>query len=159
MSKSSLRWRTALILRELEEELAAVEGFRESEQQLVNLMAEKVALETAHSRARLALQRLHEGYGEQPEASRKELEAEITRLRSATLELDERIAPLAREAAELENPSWGALLRAGNDKSHLARQIEGSADVYTSRVSNFLYATPFAYLRSLRGSMPHDPLI
>jgi hypothetical protein len=51
------------------------------------------------------------------------------------------------------------LLRSGNDKSHLARQIERSADVYTSRVSNFLYATPFAYLRSRRGSMPHDPLI
>jgi hypothetical protein len=159
MSKSSLRWRTALILRELEEELAAVEGFRDTEKQLITLMAEKVKLETAHSRARLALQRLYKGYGEQPSASIDELEAEITRLRSETLDLDERIAPMAREAAELENPSWGALLRAGNDKSHLARQIEGSADVYTSRVSNFLYATPFAYLRSRRGSMPHDPLI
>ncbi len=158
MSKSSLRWRTALILRELEEELAAVEGFRETEKQLVALMAEKVSLEIAHSRARLALQRIQQGYGEQPEATVDELQAEISRLRTDTLTLDERIAPLAREAAELENPSWGALLRSGNDKSHLARQIEGSADVYTSRVSNFLYATPFAYLRSRRGSMPHDPV-
>jgi len=158
MSKSSLRWRTALILRELEEELAAVEGFRETEKQLIAMMAEKVKLETAHSRARLALQRLQQSYGEQPELSREKIEAEILRLRSDTLELDERIAPLARAAAELENPSWGALLRAGNDKSHLARQIEGSADVYTSRVSNFLFATPFAYLRSRRGSMPHDPI-
>jgi 5'-nucleotidase len=158
MSKSRLRWRTALILRELEEELAAVEGFRETERQLIAMMAEKVGLERAHSRARLALQRIHKGYGEQPRAAAEELEIEITRLRSETLALDERIAPLAREAAELENPSWGALLRAGNDKSHLARQIEGSADVYTSRVSNFLYATPFAYLRSRRGSMPHDPV-
>jgi hypothetical protein len=159
MSKSSLRWRTALILRELEEELAAVEAFRDNEKQLIKLMAEKVALETSHSRARLALQRIHEGYGDQPGAPKNVLEAEISRLRNATTELDERISPLAREAAELENPSWGALLRAGNDKSHLARQIEGSADVYTSRVSNFLFATPFAYLRSRRGSMPHDPLI
>jgi HAD superfamily 5'-nucleotidase-like hydrolase len=158
MSKSSLRWRTALILRELEEELAAVEGFRNTEKQLIAMMVEKVELETAHSRTRLALQRLHQGYGEQPKTATEELEAEIGRLRSATAELDERIAPLAREAAELENPSWGALLRAGNDKSHLARQIEGSADVYTSRVSNFLFATPFAYLRSRRGSMPHDPI-
>ncbi len=158
MSKSSLRWRTALILGELEEELAAVEGFRDTENKLVALMAEKTELETAHSRARLALQRLHQGYGEQPDAAREELEDEIARIRSATLELDEHIAPLAREAAELENPSWGALLRAGNDKSHLARQIEGSADIYTSRVSNFLFATPFAYLRSRRGSMPHDPI-
>jgi HAD superfamily 5'-nucleotidase-like hydrolase len=159
MSKSSLRWRTALILRELEEELAAVEGFLDTEKNLVAMMAEKTELETAHSRARLALQRLHQQYGEQPDAAADELEAEIARLRSETTELDERIAPLAREAAELENPSWGALLRAGNDKSHLARQIEGSADIYTSRVSNFLFATPFAYLRSRRGSMPHDPLI
>jgi HAD superfamily 5'-nucleotidase-like hydrolase len=158
MSKSSLRWRTALILRELEEELAAVEGFRETEKQLIAMMAEKVEFETAHSLARLALQRLHQGYGEQPEASVKELETEIADLRVKTEELDERIAPLARKAGELENPSWGALLRAGNDKSHLARQIERSADIYTSRVSNFLYTTPFAYLRSRRGSMPHDPL-
>jgi HAD superfamily 5'-nucleotidase-like hydrolase len=158
MSKSSLRWRTALILRELEEELAAVEAFRETEKQLVVMMAEKVKLEGAHSRARLALQRLQQSYGELPELSSEEIEAEILRLRSDTLALDERIAPLARAAAELENPSWGALLRAGNDKSHLARQIEASADVYTSRVSNFLFATPFAYLRSRRGSMPHDPI-
>ena len=67
------------------------------------------------------------------------------------------LAPLAKEAAELSNRTWGLLTRAGNDKSHLARQIERSADVYTSRVSNFLHATPFVYLRSPRGSLPHDP--
>ena len=49
-------------------------------------------------------------------------------------------------------------MRAGNDKSQLARQIERYADVYTSRVANLLYATPFAYLRSVRGSLPHDPV-
>ena len=48
------------------------------------------------------------------------------------------------------------LMRAGNDKSRLARQIERYADVYTSRVSNFLYLTPFGYLRAPRGSLPHD---
>jgi hypothetical protein len=25
-----------------------------------------------------------------------------------------------------------------------------------SRVSNFLYQTPYVYLRSIRGSLPHD---
>ncbi len=48
-------------------------------------------------------------------------------------------------------------MRAGNDKSHLARQVERYADIYTSRVSNFLFQTPFVYLRSHRGSLPHDP--
>jgi hypothetical protein len=45
---------------------------------------------------------------------------------------------------------------AGNDKSHLARQLERYADVYMSRVSNLLYQTPFGYLRAPRGSLPHD---
>jgi hypothetical protein len=47
-------------------------------------------------------------------------------------------------------------MRSGNDKSLSARQVERYADVYTSRVSNFLAATPFAYLRADRGSLPHD---
>lgn len=37
------------------------------------------------------------------------------------------------------NKRWGYLSRAGlNDKSQLCRQIEKYADIYTSRVSNFL---------------------
>jgi 5'-nucleotidase len=158
VSKASLRWRTALILRELEEELAAIEKFRDTERVLVGLMAEKVRMETTLSRTRLAIQRLREDYGERPRTSVIQLESEFKKIREASIALDERIAPLAREASQLENPLWGALLRAGNDKSHLARQIERSADIYTSRVSNFLFATPFAYLRCRRGSMPHDPI-
>lgn len=43
---------------------------------------------------------------------------------------------------------WGFLSRAGlNDKSQLCRQIEKYADVYTSRVSNFMRYTPYAYFR------------
>jgi hypothetical protein len=72
-------------------------------------------------------------------------------------ELDDRVAVSSRRASELVNARWGPPMRAGNDKSHLARQIERHADVYTSRVANFLYATPYAYLRSPRGSLPHDP--
>jgi len=158
VSKASLRWRTALILRELEDELTAIDAFRGTERVLIELMAEKIELETALSRIRLAIQRRHEGYAEQPTSTVKELEAEFKRVRETAIQLDERIAPLAREASQLENPRWGSLLRSGNDKSHLANQIERSADIYTSRVSNFAFATPFAYLRSRRGSMPHDPI-
>jgi hypothetical protein len=47
-------------------------------------------------------------------------------------------------------------MRAGIDKSLFARQVEKYADVYTSRVSNFLHETPYAYLRAPRISLPHD---
>jgi hypothetical protein len=81
----------------------------------------------------------------------------LNTLRTTLMELDAEISPLARAVGELASRSWGLLLRAGNDKSHLARQVERYADIYLSRVSNFVYATPFAYLRGSRGSLPHDP--
>ena len=80
-------------------------------------------------------------------------------LRSELLALDAALGPLAQAGSELTNARWGLLTRAGNDKSHLTRQIERYADIYTSRVSNFLYATPYAYFRSPRGSLPHDPVV
>ena len=70
--------------------------------------------------------------------------------------VDGEVAPIAEETGRLLNPNWGLLMRAGNDKSHLARQIERYADIYMARVSNFLHHTPFVYLRSHRGSLPHD---
>lgn len=50
-----------------------------------------------------------------------------------------------------------------NDKSQLQRQIEKYADIYTSRVSNFLRYTPYCYFRSKGQSLTHyrrdqDPL-
>jgi HAD superfamily 5'-nucleotidase-like hydrolase len=157
MSKSYLRWRTALVLRELEDEVAALEEFRPRELRLEEMMEEKERLEAEHCRVRLELQRSRLGQGSRTAGPADRLEIELSELRSRIEDLDARVAPLAREAGEIANPSWGPLLRAGNDKSHLARQVERSADIYTSRVANFLHATPFAYLRSTRGSMPHDP--
>jgi len=157
VSKSVLRWRTALILRELESEVAALEAFAGAERLIAAKMEEKEHLEAQLSQARLSLQRLRGHYGPQPAESAAQLEGRIQDLRNRLMPLDGEIAPLARAATELTNSRWGLLTRAGNDKSHLARQVERYADVYTSRVSNFLHASPFVYLRSPRGSLPHDP--
>jgi hypothetical protein len=157
VSKSVLRWRTALILRELENEVAALESFAGAERLITEKMDDKERLEAQFSQARLSLQRLRGRYGPQPAESLAELENRLQDLRLRLQPLDGEIAPLAKAATELTNSRWGLLTRAGNDKSHLARQVERYADVYTSRVSNFLHATPYVYLRSPRGSLPHDP--
>jgi HAD superfamily 5'-nucleotidase-like hydrolase len=156
VSKRTLSWRTALVLRELEAEVEALAAYGPTELQLMALMREKGILENRLSHARLALQRLHAGYGPAPSGDAATLEARVHDLRGQLLALDAEIGPLAKAGTELTNPRWGLLTRAGNDKSHLTRQIERYADVYTSRVSNFLHATPYAYFRSPRGSLPHD---
>ncbi len=158
VTKDVLRWRTALILREIEDEVAALEGFLPTEAQLVSRMEEKEKLEQRVCELKLLVQRQRTGYG--PGGGDEEkLQAELTELRARLAQLDAEIGPMAKAASELFNTRWGLLTRAGNDKSHLARQIEQYADLYTSRVSNFLSATPFAYLRSRRGSLPHDPAV
>lgn len=156
VSKSMLRWRTALVVRALEDEMRALEAFKPGQAALSRMMEQKDLLEHRYSVIRVALQRLEQGYGPQPEASAEALRQSIQEVRAELVALDARIMPLAREASELFNPIWGLLMRAGNDKSHLARQIERYADIYMSRVSNFSYYTPFVYLRSPRGSLPHD---
>ncbi|HTP59332.1 MAG TPA: 5'-nucleotidase domain-containing protein, partial [Spirochaetia bacterium] len=156
VSKEMLRWRTGLILREMESEIQAMEKSRDIESELRDLMAHKEELDGKFAQLRLERQRLQNRYGPRPGASIAELESTIRSLTDESQQLDARIAPLARCTGEMGNPTWGPLMRAGNDKSLFARQVERYADVYTSRVSNFLAQTPFAYLRAARGSLPHD---
>ncbi len=156
VSKRVLRWRTGLIVRDLEAELSALEEFKPAQAQLSQLMIDKERLEHAFSLVRLDKLRLERGYGPQPLEDSETLSARMQTLRAELVALDARIAPLAKRASSLAHPRWGLSMRAGNDKSHLARQIERNADIYTSRVSNFLHNTPFVYLRSPRGSLPHD---
>lgn len=157
VSKKMHRWRTALVVRELEQDIEALLEFAPKQVQLTAMMEEKARLEHQFSQLRLWIQRKEQGYGPQVPDSVEEMRARKHDLREELVELDARIAPLAQQAGELSNPNWGLLLKAGNDKSHLAQQIEKNADVYTSRVSNLLVQTPFVYLRSARNVMPHDP--
>jgi len=141
VAKNEYRWRTALIVRELEDEIIDAVAFADDQETLERLMTDKTEADRTQARLRLAGQSSSDEFAE---------------LTAAAVELDRQIAPLARAASDLGNPTWGPLMRAGNDKSLFARQVERYADVYTSRVSNMRYETPYAYLRAARGSLPHD---
>jgi hypothetical protein len=158
VSSQIRRWRTALVLRELEAEVEAQAALAGPLAQLQALMDQKQRGEHEQAALRLGLQRAQHG---EPlpaglPADATAIHERLRALRVEQEELDAQIGPLARRAGEIGNARWGPLMRAGNDKSRLARQIERYADVYTSRVSNLLYLTPFGYLRAPRGSLPHD---
>jgi 5'-nucleotidase len=160
-SKKLQQWRTAAIVRELEDEIAALEPGRDIQRRVDALMVHKEALEFAFSQLRLQRQRIRlhantDQTGAEQSAEARELAEAMNDLREQLVGLDSAIAPLAAQTAHLHNPIWGLMLRTGKDKSLYARQIESHADVYTSRVSNFGPATPFVFLRSQRGDLPHD---
>ncbi len=156
VSKEVLRWRTALIIRELEAELAALEAFEDQQHELDGLMRQKEANEVLAREARLALQRVEHAYGPASMESVSQIRGHLGKLRHESLALDEQLAPLAKAAAEIGNQRWGPITRAGTDKSRVARAIERYADIYTSRVANLLHVTPFAYLRAPATTLPHD---
>lgn len=146
VSKDVLRWRTALIARELETEITDALDFAENQSLLEMLMAEKIAVDRTQAQLRLA----------KASGGGSDVQSDYNKVTARASRLDDKISPLAKAAGELGNPIWGPLMRAGNDKSLFARQVERYADVYTSRVSNFRAETPYAYLRAARGSLPHD---
>ncbi|KAK7838880.1 cytosolic purine 5'-nucleotidase [Quercus suber] len=153
-SKVHLRWRTALICRELEEE----PGRRAS---LIELINQKEVVGDLFNQLRLALQRRTRERPAQTLAATsmddQELTESMQKLLIVMQRLDEKIAPMLEADGELFNKRWGYLSRAGLwDKSHLMRQIEKYADIYTSRVSNFLHYTPFMYFRSQEQTLAHD---
>jgi len=154
VSKDLLRWRTALVVRELEKELEGLVAFRAGQAELDAAMSQKRLLE--HQLSILRLGYLRDSKSQPPGFDADAASAEIRALRGRLVDLDQRIAPLAKQSNELLNVRWGPLMRCGNDKSHLARQIERYADVYMSRVSNLLAYTPYAYLRAPRVTLPHE---
>ncbi len=157
ISKSISRWRTALVVRELEDEIAADDQFLPKQGELRALMESKEQMESQYCSLRLAAQRIQKRYEPHDGTKIREIQWKMSELHGRIVEIDSRIAPIAQASGQLLNKNWGLLMRTGVDKSHLARQIESYADIYTARVSNFLHVTPFAFLRSSRGSLPHDP--
>uniref|UniRef100_A0A8R7TTY0 Cytosolic purine 5'-nucleotidase n=1 Tax=Triticum urartu TaxID=4572 RepID=A0A8R7TTY0_TRIUA len=152
-SKVHLRWRTALICRELEDEFDALIKSHAQKEKLVTLIQQKEIVGDLFNQLRLALQRRTNSRPAQTLAATcmndQELTESMQKLLIVMQRLDEKIVPLLESDGELFNKRWGWLSRAGLwDKSHLTRQIEKYADIYTSRVSNFLHYTPFMYFRS-----------
>ncbi|XP_057471869.1 uncharacterized protein LOC130760516 isoform X1 [Actinidia eriantha] len=160
-SKVHLRWRTALICRELEEEYSALIRSRGHRAALIELINQKEVVGDLFNQLRLALQRRTKARPAQTLAATnmddQELTESMQKLLIVMQRLDHKIAPMLEADGEHFSKRWGFLSRAGLwDKSHLMRQIEKYADIYTSRVSNFLHYTPFMYFRSQEQTLAHD---
>jgi HAD superfamily 5'-nucleotidase-like hydrolase len=155
VTKSVLRWRTALVVRELEDEIKAIDESQQRQDKIEELMDQKIQREKTYSALRLKKQRIQNDDARDNDVS--DIQKRMNALRDEMIDIDRQIRPLVREDGRNFNPDWGYLMRAGNDKSMYTRQIERFADIYTSRVSNFLDYTPFVYFRAPRGSLPHDP--
>lgn len=156
LAKINFRWRTALIVRELEDEVRALTMGRPHHDALKELMNKKELVGDLLNQLRLIRQRA--AYEGMPSGiSRAKINTTLAQLLLLSEHLDEIIGPMLEQDGQHFSQRWGYLSRAGlNDKSQLTRQIEKYADIYTSRVCNFLRYTAYMYFRSPSQSLAHD---
>eukprot|EP00210_Caulerpa_lentillifera_P003662 g3496.t1 len=158
VAKVKFRWRTCLIIRELEKEITAIAKGREGRKKIAELMYKKDLVGDLFNHLRLGFVPVKtNGATLQCTKDPQTLKLTMAQILRIMVKLDEEIATRLERDGEDFSQIWGHLCRAGlHDKSALCRQIEKWADIYTSRVSNFHRYTPFMYFRSGPQSLSHD---
>lgn len=143
--KKDCRWRTALVVEEMEDEIKNMLKAGPLQTEITSLMEQKEPLE-------LELVDLvtHKVEGTKVDEKR------IDQLQDTISEIDKRISPLIRQQATIFNPFWGEIMRAGNEESYFAHQVDRFADIYMARLSDLFDASPRTYFRSKRRPLAHE---
>lgn len=144
--KKTFNWRTALVLDPLAEEIAGVKKSKKVQEEIDKRMDEKEKLERSINL--LELKKLEQG-----DASVKD---EVNKLYAQIEKLNTEITELLEEFRKYFNSHWGEMMRAGQEESRFADQVEKYACVYMTKVSDLLEYSPRTYFRPLRRVLPHE---
>jgi FMN phosphatase YigB (HAD superfamily) len=165
-SKKDSRWRTCLIVEELEDEVKGSLSSGVTIDQLTTIDDRRHAIDDLLGQKRALLDRMETsiGLGNGIGAElRPRLEEAAKRLRKEIDVAKRSLRALDREAHEIQehldkhfNVWWGRLLKSNNELSRFGAQVELYADTYTSKVSNFLRYSPVHFFRAPRELMSHD---
>jgi HAD superfamily 5'-nucleotidase-like hydrolase len=160
-------WRTAMVVQELDNEIATSERMGEQIKDLDLLDRRRRNLNSEIDYQAMHLKSLQRLADECATAGRDDLKERLEHAKkNARVMLDklrQRIRMIIDEVDALEesidlayNQYWGASFREGNENSRFGEQVYDYADLYTSGVSNFLGYSPLRYFRAPRQQMPHE---
>jgi HAD superfamily 5'-nucleotidase-like hydrolase len=166
-SKQTCGWRTVMVVRELEDELAVLTTQREDKQALEDMRKElHDALDEINmleNKISFLRNRKMEYYEDMDAEQMKDLDAKIARFQQALIEDETRTSQLLQELKKLEeklnsgyNSKWGSLFKSSRRKSRFGDQIEDFACLYTSKVTNFLNYPATKYFRIKTDLMAHE---
>jgi len=144
--KKDCNWRTAMITEELEGEIANNRKAEPIMNEIDLLMRKKEPLEDE----------LTEVMTKKIEKASIVDEKRISALQDNITEIDTSISQLIKKQQALYNPNWGQLMRAGNEESYFAYQMERYACVYMSKISDLLELSPRTYFRAPRRPLSHE---
>lgn len=144
--KKTFNWRTALVLEPLEDEIKAIQSSKSIQIEIDKLMVKKEELENN-------LNIIDIKKHEDPENYHKE---DINKIYAEIDRHNTNISELLEQYKSLFNPHWGEMMRAGQEESRFADQVEKYACIYMTRVSDLLDYTPRTYFRPHKRIMAHE---
>ncbi|HBI21255.1 MAG TPA: 5'-nucleotidase, partial [Legionella sp.] len=144
--KKDCNWRTALVVEDLGDEIAAQKRARTFEQSIMQQMAIKTDLEQEY--IELQTKRIDEKTDQYADA--------LSALQTKISALDLTISNALHEQQLLFNPKWERVFRAGAEESYFAYQVDRFACIYMEKISDLLALSPLAYFRANRRMLAHD---
>lgn len=167
-SKKDSRWRTCLVVEELEQEIRHTLASQAELDKIALLDEQRHQFDDAIANQRALLARLElaltdrdDGRLSEDDAQKladavKTLKREIDQAKRVLRASDKEVRALVDVVDQRFNPSWGKLFKDGAELSRFGAQVSLYADTYTSRVSNLLQYSPMHYFRAPRELMSHD---
>lgn len=147
--KKDCAWRTALVVEELEQEIAKEKQATPILQQINAFMDQKIPYEV----------KVDDLISAQIENDNTAHEEEIEKLLHEISEIDKKISPLIRSQQKIYNPYWGEVMRVGIEESYFAYQVDRFACVYMAKLADLLAVSPRTYFRSMKRPLPHERVL
>ncbi|MCP0913719.1 MULTISPECIES: HAD-IG family 5'-nucleotidase [Legionella] len=144
--KKDCNWRTALVVEELGDEIAAQVKARPVELQINAAMKTKRKLEENYIKINT----------KSIEEETHVYDNEIQALQIQINAVDKQIMELLQEQHKFFNPKWERIFRAGAEESYFAYQVDRYACIYMERLSDLLEHSPLTYFRANRRLLAHD---
>ncbi len=143
--KKDCNWRTGMIIEELDQEIQQNKKAEPMSDEIESLMTKKEPFEDELTD--LMTKRIDKI---------KIDDKRIDQLQDEITAIDTLISQLIKKQQALYNPNWGQLMRAGNEESYFAYQMERYACIYMSKVENIFSLSPRTYFRAARRPLSHE---
>ncbi len=144
--KKDCNWRTALVVEELEEEIQNYLKAQPFASEIRTLMERKEPLESE----------VVEAITLKIETGRSSDDTRLHALQEEISEIDKTISSLIRKQQGMFNPHWGEIMRAGNEESYFANQVDRYACIYMPKLADLFEHSPRTYFRAVRRPLSHE---
>jgi hypothetical protein len=127
-------------------EIAALKKVAPLQEEINELMVEKEPLED----------QVVEILSAKIEKGKEPNEEKLQALQSRIADIDKRISMLITKHQKNFNPYWGEIMRAGNEESYFAHQVDRFACIYMEKLSDLTHLSSRTYFRAPRRPLAHE---